>query len=65
MQAEEDEHALMYIAADAEVITPSVSCCHPRSPPPVVEPQARVHLIEPKVLLHLSEEEKEAVASRR
>ena len=37
-QAEEDEHVLMYIAADAEVIAPSVSCCHPRSPPPVVEP---------------------------
>jgi len=65
MQAEEDEHALMYITADAEVIAPSMSYCHPRSPPPVVEPQARVHLVEPKVLLHLSEEEKEAVVSRR
>ena len=64
-QAEEDEHTLMYIAADAEVIASSVSCCHPRSPPPVVEPQARVHLIEQKVLLHLSEEKKEAVVSRR
>lgn len=59
-QAEEDEHALMYIAAETEVTALPMSCSHLRSSSPTAEPQACVHLIERKVLLHLSEEEKEA-----
>ena len=62
---EEEERALMYIAAETEVTTPPVSISHSRSPPPAVDPQPRVHLVEWKVLLHLSEEEKEAVGPRR
>jgi hypothetical protein len=54
----------MYITADTEVTTPHASGSHPRSPSHAEEPQACVHLIEQKVLLHLSEEEKEAVGPR-
>lgn len=63
-QAEEYEHALMYIAAETEVTALPMSCSHLRSSP-AAEPQAYVHLVERKVLLHLSEEEKEAGGSRR
>jgi hypothetical protein len=38
-----------------------MSNSHPRSPSPAAEPQACVHLVERKVLLHLNEEEKEVV----
>jgi hypothetical protein len=64
VQAEEDEHALMYIATDTEVIVPHALCSHPRSPSHAEEPQACVHLVERKVLLHLSEEEKEVMGPR-
>jgi hypothetical protein len=63
-QAEEEEHALMYIAADAAVKAPDAFCSHLRSSPPLDESTVRVHLDEPKVHLHLSQEE-EAVVSRR
>jgi len=52
-QAEEDEHALMYIAADTEVKATDASCSHLRS--------STVHLVEPKVHLHLSQKEEAAV----
>ena len=65
-QVEEEEgRALMYIATETEVTAPPVSIPHSRSPPPVVDPQPHIHLIERKVLLHLSEEEKEAVGPHR
>ena len=54
----------MYVAADTEVCALQDSCPHPESPPHDV-PQARVHLVERKVLLHLNEEEKEAEGPRR
>ena len=54
----------MYIAADAEVTTAPKSCPHSSSPLQAVA-QERVHLVERKVLLHLSEEEKEAMGTRR
>ena len=54
----------MYIAADAEVTTAPKSCPHSSSPLQAVALE-RVHLVERKVLLHLSEEEKEAVGTRR
>jgi hypothetical protein len=56
-QAEENDrgHALMYIAADQEVFTP-----------PAVKMQRHVHISEPKVLLHLSQEQREdAMVPRR
>jgi hypothetical protein len=52
---------LMYVAAETAVTTPPMSSSHPRSPSPAAEPQACVHLVERKVLLHLNEEEKEVV----
>jgi transposase InsO family protein len=64
-QAEEDEHTLMYITVDTEVTAPRASCSHPMSPSPAAEPQACVHLVERKVLLHLNEVEKEVVGPRR
>jgi hypothetical protein len=63
-QAEEEEHALMYIAADVEVKAPDAFYSHLRSSPPLDESTVRVHLDEPKVHLHLSQEE-EAVVSHR
>jgi hypothetical protein len=60
-QAEEDEHALMYVIAETAVTAPPMSNSHPRSPSPATEPQACIHLVERKVLLHLNEEEKEVV----
>jgi hypothetical protein len=51
----------MYVAAETAVTAPPMSSSHPRSPSPAAEPQACVHLVERKVLLHLNEEEKEAV----
>jgi len=54
----------MYIAADAEVKAPDAFCSHLRSSPSLDESTVRVHLDEPKVHLHLSQEE-EAVVSRR
>jgi hypothetical protein len=66
-QAKEEEHALMYIAADPEVIASPVPCCPRRPPlaPAAPESKTRVHLTEPKVLLHLSEEQEEAVQPHR
>jgi hypothetical protein len=71
-QAEEDEEgALMYIEAQTEVTELSISIPPPRSTPPpppqapAVDPPPCIHLDEHKVLLHLSEEEKEAVGPRR
>jgi hypothetical protein len=55
----------MYIAAETEVTAPPVSIPHSRSPPPAGDLQPRVHLVERKVLLHLSEEEKNVVGPRR
>jgi hypothetical protein len=48
----------MYIAADPEVIASPVPCCSRRQPlaPAAPESKTRVHLTEPKVLLHLIEE---------
>lgn len=37
VQAEEDDHALMYIAIVMEVIMLPVSCCHARSPQTTAE----------------------------
>jgi hypothetical protein len=58
-QAEEEEdRALMFISVESEVAAP-----YSPAPPPLlcaIKPPARVHLVEPKVLLHLSKEEKEA-----
>jgi transposase InsO family protein len=71
-QTEDDEEgALMYIEAQTEVTLSSVSIPPPRliPPPPLralaVDPPPSIHLVEHKVLLHLSEEEKEAVGPRR
>jgi hypothetical protein len=63
--AKEDEHALMYIAAETEVTAPHMLCSHPRPLPPAAEPQAYVHLVERKVLLHLSKEKEEVMGPRR
>jgi hypothetical protein len=63
-QAEEEEHTLMYIAAEAKVKMPDMPCSHHRSPLHLVEPPVHVHLDEPKVLLHLSQEEETAVSRR-
>jgi transposase InsO family protein len=55
----------MYIAAETEVTAPRMSCSHPRPPSPAAEPRSCVHLVEHKVLLHLSEEKKEVMGPRR
>ena len=55
----------MYIAAETEVTAPRMSCSHSRPPSPAAEPRSCVHLIEHKVLLHLSEEKKEVMGPRR
>ena len=57
----------MYITADPEVIASPVACCPHRPPltPAAPESETRVHITEPKVLLHLSEEQEEAVQPHR
>jgi hypothetical protein len=62
VEAEEEEGALMYIAADPEVKAPT--CSSHRSAVFPNAPSEEVHLVEPKVQLHLTKEEGE-VASRR
>jgi hypothetical protein len=58
-EAQEEDQALMYLAAEIEVIAPP-PCSSTSSP------QASIHIHERKVLLHLSsEEEKEVVAPCR
>jgi hypothetical protein len=47
----------MYITADPKLETLEVFCSHLRTSPPLNESMARVHLDEPKVLLHLRQEE--------
>ncbi|XP_021321292.1 uncharacterized protein LOC110437238 [Sorghum bicolor] len=65
-QAEEDEErALMYIAVDDEVTAPCTQHCPHSKSSSVVGAQARVHIVEPKVLLHLEQEEKDTVVPRR
>jgi hypothetical protein len=72
-QAEEEEdRALMLISVESVVTAPHAPLLHSSAPPPpplcaveppplcAVDPPQRVHLVEPKVLLHLREEEKEA-----
>ena len=72
-QAEEEEdRALMLIFVESVVTAPHAPLLHSSAPPPpplcaveppplcAVDPPQRVHLVEPKVLLHLREEEKEA-----
>jgi hypothetical protein len=64
VQAEEEEdRALMFVSVETEEVASRATLPYPSALLPLlcaVEPQARVHLVEPKVLLHLSEEEKEA-----
>jgi hypothetical protein len=63
-EAQEEERALMYLAAETEVIA-SLPCSLPPCSS-TSSPQAPIHIHERKVLLHLSsEEEKEAVAPCR
>ena len=62
----EEEGVLIFIAAEAEVVTPRTSPSLPRPASRATDLQHDVHLYEPKVLLHLnSEEEKEVVGPRR
>ncbi|XP_021321312.1 uncharacterized protein LOC110437255 [Sorghum bicolor] len=64
-QAEEDEEwALMYIAVDDEVTAPCTQHYPHSKSSSVVGAQARVHIVEPKVLLHLEQEEDTVVPRR-
>ena len=60
---EEEDRALMFISVETEVTESTTSAPLPSAPPPplrAVDSPPCVHLVEPKVLLHLREEEKEA-----
>jgi hypothetical protein len=52
----------MFISVESEVTAPHAYLPHSSAPLPLcaVDPPQCVHLVEPKVLLHLREEEKEA-----
>jgi len=65
-EAQEEERALMYVAAETEVTAPLNTSPFPTSTPPsTAASQAPIHLHERKVLLHLSSEEEEAAGPCR
>ena len=65
---EEEDRALMYVSVESEVNQSPDFVPHstpPLPPPRAVNPPPRVHLVEQKVLLHLSDEERKDVGPRR